>query len=137
MAYDATRKCVVLFGGSVPDLKGLGGDTWEWDGRLWTQVEDSGPPPMAGHSMAYDTRHSYVLLYSGVGKSPGGPTSAWDGTAWKPLSRVGPRAYPLRSHSTWRGNGAHAVLIEVHGWPVSAERFQRCGHVGYRGHGCD
>ena len=29
------------------------GDTWEWDGRFWIQVADSGPAPRGRHAMAY------------------------------------------------------------------------------------
>lgn len=43
-AYDSRRKRVVLFGGKLPSPdKTRFGDTWEWDGKVWTT-----PPPMPG-----------------------------------------------------------------------------------------
>jgi hypothetical protein len=41
MTYDSDRKRTMLFGGSPGN--GLSGDTWEWNGDLWMQVEDIGP----------------------------------------------------------------------------------------------
>jgi hypothetical protein len=38
VAYDPTRERMVLFGGKLPNpSKVLFQDTWEWDGRRWTQ----------------------------------------------------------------------------------------------------
>ena len=37
MAYDSNRDRVVLFGGGV-ERQRLG-DTWEWDGKVWTLAE--------------------------------------------------------------------------------------------------
>jgi len=52
MAYDSDRDRVVLFGGGVfvpvgPDdypTEMPGQDTWEFDGEIWMQLEDMGPP---------------------------------------------------------------------------------------------
>ncbi len=38
MAYDSTRQRIVLFGGRLVGTRF--GDTWEWDGANWTQVQD-------------------------------------------------------------------------------------------------
>lgn len=44
MAFNSERSRVVLFGGSSSSDV-LVGDTWEWDGSFWTQMEDIGPAP--------------------------------------------------------------------------------------------
>lgn len=37
MAYDAARSKIVLHGGS--DGQKILDDTWEWDGKHWTQIK--------------------------------------------------------------------------------------------------
>ena len=41
-AYDSNRRRVVLFGGSRNQPGTFFGDTWEWDGSYWTQMDDIG-----------------------------------------------------------------------------------------------
>jgi hypothetical protein len=55
---------IVLFGGndSSKDL----GNTWEWDGKHWTQKQDMGPGPRKHSSMAYDSKRDRVVLFGGV-----------------------------------------------------------------------
>ncbi|MFN2508239.1 MAG: hypothetical protein ABR589_05650, partial [Chthoniobacterales bacterium] len=57
MAYDATRKVVVLFGGFNPTGPNGGalGDTWIWNGTNWIQQEPAASPPRRyGAGFAYD-----------------------------------------------------------------------------------
>jgi hypothetical protein len=63
MAYDATRGVTVLFGGL--DSAGLNGQTWEWNGTIWTQRVLSGPSPRNGHAMAYDATRGVAVLFGG------------------------------------------------------------------------
>jgi hypothetical protein len=43
MAFDATRRRVLLFGGH--DGERVFGDLWSWDGEAWTRLEDAEPRP--------------------------------------------------------------------------------------------
>src|SRR6202007_3285520 len=75
------------------------GDTWEWDGKLWSQVADTGPAPRAFHGMAYDPAGGRVLVFGGSSATAeANPTPAqyisdtwgWDGEAWIQLADTGP-----------------------------------------------
>lgn len=81
MAYDSSRKRVVVYGG-IGNANQYLTDTWEWDGTLWTQVANSGPSNLGGHAMTYDKRNGYCLLY-------GGPTWTWDGNDWTQRNEIG------------------------------------------------
>ena len=95
MAFDAARQRVVLFGGD--SLGGsLFGDTWEWDGAHWTQVEDTGPAPRAGHALVYDTSRSRIVLFGGGLPALRGDTWEWDGQGWTQVEDSGPE--PRQGH---------------------------------------
>jgi hypothetical protein len=65
-AFDSKRGKVVIFGGCCAAGVGLVGDTWEWDGRRWTQVAAAAAPsPRNGHAMVYDPRARAILLFGG------------------------------------------------------------------------
>lgn len=92
-AYDATRKQVVLFGGSTPS-KSLN-DTWVWNGELWTQLEDIGPSARSDHALAFDSIRERVVLFGGsTGSATGSAVLAdtweWDGTEWTQMADTGP-----------------------------------------------
>jgi hypothetical protein len=119
MAYDPTRKSLILFGGgkggggATTTTYGLLGDTWEWncDTRKWAQLyPKSSPEPRCGHDMVTDSGRRKILLIGGYRSSgaytyptPGAPRSAddlssgiweWDGsnTTWTnrtPVSLAG------------------------------------------------
>lgn len=113
MAYDRNRKRLVLFGGyrSENGKRVRLGDTWEWDGRSWTQMDAGGPSARNGAAMAYDTDRRRVVLFGGSGNS--GDTWEWDGSHWTPIvpaqteARFNPAmAYDRREH----------LLIRFGGW---------------------
>jgi hypothetical protein len=52
---------IALFGGSPQS-----GDTWEFDGKHWTQRQDIGPGPRSAHSMAFDIVRSRIVLFGGA-----------------------------------------------------------------------
>lgn len=67
------------------------GDTWEWDGNDWTQVEDVGPSARELHGMVYAPDRKRTVLFGGAGTA--GPLSdTWerDTTRWTHLQDVGP-----------------------------------------------
>lgn len=100
LAFDSSRGCAVLFGGSL--LAGMQTgvgyqDTWELRGGTWTQVfPGTNPGGRWGHAMAYDSRRARSVLVGGSGPGPGpGPfadTWAFDGTNWTMISAAGPSA---------------------------------------------
>lgn len=85
--YDSARGRVVLFGGS--DGSTLFGDTWEYDGGNWAEIQtDSAPSPRRGHAMAYDTQRERTVLFGGVtDDTVANDTWEFDGVDW---IKVGP-----------------------------------------------
>lgn len=67
IAYDPDRAVTVLFGGQNAFAFGTGllGDTWEWDGAAWTQVQAPGPPARSFVKMVYDTARKRLVLFGG------------------------------------------------------------------------
>lgn len=65
MVYDPIRKVTVLFGGTDSD-RNLFNDTWEYDGKLWRNIETSkAPSARFMHSMTYDNKREVVVLFGG------------------------------------------------------------------------
>lgn len=84
MCYDAARGQVVLFGGNdnASSLSSLG-DTWLWNGTVWTQVAGSGPPPRFGAVMTYNPARRAVILFGGENSQGAlSDTWTWDGVNW-------------------------------------------------------
>jgi len=83
MIFDSHRGVAVLFGGDFWDEQTpvapphfiVYGDTWEWDGVQWRQLNLSGPGPAPryGHAMAYDSKRRKVVLFGGTLYSHAGP----------------------------------------------------------------
>ncbi len=100
-AYDSSRNCTVLFGGSLQDGTVLG-DTWEWDGMNWKQQADFGPDPRREHAMMFDDSRNRVVLFGGITQRPNpaggvtqswlGDTWEWDGSRWLQRQNMGPQA---------------------------------------------
>lgn len=63
MAYDAARGVTVLVGGyNGVDL----GDTWEWNGTIWTHRPTSGPTARYHHAMSGDSSRGVMVLFGGL-----------------------------------------------------------------------
>jgi hypothetical protein len=90
MAYDESRKRVLLFGG-VDNTNMMFSDTWEWDGASWRQLQATGPSPRAGHSLVYDAARRRVVMYGG-GDSQSALDELWEwnGVAWTARAAAGP-----------------------------------------------
>ena len=102
MAYDPSRKSLILYGGidydkGTPErpLPPAFGDTWEWtDTGKWTQLKPATSPHQVGLSqpgMVTDTARSKILLWGGYASAADGTYGAgvddlweWDGatTTW-------------------------------------------------------
>src|SRR5687767_12320479 len=64
MAYDIGRGRAVLFGGW--DNATYFGDTWEWNGVAWTQIQSLvSPSPRWRHAMTYDPGRQRIVLFGG------------------------------------------------------------------------
>ncbi len=83
MAFDPLRQRVVMFGG-YSHLTGPFGDTWEWDGSCWTQVDDSGPSARESAAMAYDGSRQRVVMHGGFTEPQLADNGIWewDGVTW-------------------------------------------------------
>ena len=81
MAHDTARGKTVLFGGAGP---GILGDTWEWDGARWIQLQPkTSPSPRYYHAMNYDAARGRVVLFGGQdSQSNLSDTWKWDGNNW-------------------------------------------------------
>lgn len=89
LAYHPAGARPVLFAADA----NLGvGETWEWDGELWSMAADSGP--LARHRAALiDAGDGSVLLFGGQrGAQPLGDTWSWDGSLWTQVEDSGPSA---------------------------------------------
>jgi hypothetical protein len=133
MAYDAARGEVVMFGGGGRDGSSLG-DTWTWNGSIWTRRSPAGSPSARrGAAMTCfpspvsDTPEppsstggcaDGILLFGGFGPGgqgdlsvgPFGDTWTWDGSTWtQERQATGPSA---RSRASMTHDGAgHIVLF--------------------------
>ncbi|HTA78263.1 MAG TPA: kelch repeat-containing protein, partial [Terracidiphilus sp.] len=88
MVYDATHNQVVMFGGFNSTSQRLG-DTWVWNGTIWTNVTPASPAnsPSARDAavMVYDAAQGNVVLFGGStlgSPSAVGDTWVWNGTTW-------------------------------------------------------
>jgi hypothetical protein len=116
MAYDWLRAKVVLFGGRGPGAISVFGDTWEWDGTVWTQLSPMvAPAARSGHAMAFDVLRGRTVLFGGLTYAGmASDTWEWDGTAWSP---VAVQAAPPPRY-------AHAMAYDlVHGQVVMTGGF--------------
>ncbi len=126
---------VLLFGGGNVGNNGPAmplGDTWQFDGSTWIQVNPGGvgqPEPRIGAAMAWDGQH--FVLFGGLGEDssgnaiPLGDTWIWTGSEWvqacgQPLAACGPTprvlggfAYLASTDPNQRG----ALLVGGLGFP--------------------
>jgi hypothetical protein len=89
MAFDPTRRVVVLFGG-WNQTQGYLGDTWEWNcaARSWTRISPStSPTARQGGRMMYDPAGGRMILFGGVDANTFyNETWQYTGSSWGRLS---------------------------------------------------
>ena len=73
MDYDSVN--VLLYGGLGT---GAFGDTWAWDGKHWTQLQDIGPVPRSYLGMTYDSVRQRVVLFGGQNSSSSPLGDTWE-----------------------------------------------------------
>jgi hypothetical protein len=101
MTYDSVRRRLILYGGNRVlfgrnrnDNEYLS-DTWEWDGRKWSQIDTPGPPARAEAVLIFDVSRRRSVLFGGHtmtenGRKWLGDTWEWDGTRWQAVDVNGP-----------------------------------------------
>jgi hypothetical protein len=99
-AFDATQNRMLLVGGIQPSPSTILGQTWSWNGTLWTQLSPAGGTiPRWGHGMVRNTQNNRLIVFGG--RSPtlsafANDTQEWTGTAWQTISTpVAPSARHL------------------------------------------
>ena len=97
MAWDPVRERVLLFGGGGGP--GVAGDTWTWNGAVWSKVAVPGPAARFQSAMVHDVARRRLVLFGGQR----GDTWEWDGADWS--LRV-----PAASPST---RSAHAMAYDA------------------------
>ena len=99
---------VILFGGmsslnlNPPPV--IFDNSWEWDGKHWTQRQDIGPTPRWGHVMCFDSERKSIVLFGGL-SSPDALQQNFLGDTWEHLDTTvatpdpgttpGPRPGPI------------------------------------------
>ena len=91
MVYDGTN--VLLFGGQNTSALGFPGalteyfaDTWQWDGKHWTQLQDIGPAPRLPAGMTFDSARNRSVLFGGSNQT-GNLGDTWE--LYDPNAKVG------------------------------------------------
>jgi hypothetical protein len=96
MTFDSVRGVCVLFGGiAVPQPNEFTyfGDTWTWDGSVWTRVSNTGPSPRRRVAMTFDALQGRAIIFGGerAGGSALDETCLWDGAVWSQMAGAQPR----------------------------------------------
>lgn len=113
MVFDASRNCVVLFGGY--DGKYLF-DTWEWDWQIWRQKAPlMSPSPRFDAAYAYDSAQKRVFLHGGDIGVSSFSNETWSYTTAARLTRFGEGC----------GGNPPVSLDAVQGsFPITGKTFQ-------------
>lgn len=88
MTHVASTGRTLLWGGLGDE--GFSNETWEWDGEGWVQVGDTGPRPIEGAGIAFDSLRNVVVLFTRDFNTNVRETWEWDGEAWTQVEDTGP-----------------------------------------------
>lgn len=113
MAYDSHRDRIILFGGDV--FANLG-DTWEFDGQTWNQIDTAdSPSARKGHVLIYDSLRRRVVLFGGRDDN-GLRSDTWehDGQNWALSAASGP---PARERAGMAFDSDRGVAVLFGGGP--------------------
>jgi hypothetical protein len=82
MAYDAARREIIMFGGTLISGVRLN-DTWSWVHGVWTRLDPPvSPGERDGMGMVYDSARQEMVLFGGYQPIVTGDTWTWDGSTW-------------------------------------------------------
>jgi hypothetical protein len=113
LSYDAARQQTLLFGGfDSSDSDIYLGDTWTWDGSVWTQhTPPSAPSARVSAAAAYDPVTQLVYLYGGAGGGGElGDLWVWDGSTWQQVEASGAPGPRRDAKLAWDGARRRGVL---------------------------
>lgn len=117
-AYDAALRKVVMFGGSgasdgsgPPPPSATFGDTWEWDGRQWTEIGADAPPARDHVTMDFDVVRNGLVLIGGYAPGSGQLGDVWQrvGSRWSRVTAANTPA--LAGHRVIFDTKASRLLI--------------------------
>lgn len=117
MAYDEARQEAVLFGGGDPDDESSAlGDTWVFDGELWTErAPDTAPPPGKDAEAAYDPVRAEVVMLTVGDPDPRRPdTWVWNGSTW--IERSPTRAPKVTRFFNVAWDESRQAVVLYGGW---------------------
>lgn len=132
MVYDSIRQRIILFGGRsrVGGKISQLGDTWEFDGKTWTQVNNSGPLARSHHGMFFDKARGETIVLGGENTAASylGDCWCWDGNQWKtletplpfPRSRFFISPFSFGNFFLFGGNSPHGALQNT--WHLGSEQ---------------
>jgi hypothetical protein len=89
MAFDSARGVTVMFGQNTGQQSGL----WEWNGNVWLERIEPGPPRLGAASMVYDSARGVCVVFGGYNNQTSTYSSVtweWNGQTWKSRSSTGP-----------------------------------------------
>jgi len=91
MGYDLVRGVTVLAAGYQENVGALG-DTWEFDGAVWTQVAGATLPNRCCMGLAYVASTGRMVTFGGLSNSFSalGDTLEYDGATWATTAAIGP-----------------------------------------------
>ncbi|MCG3130177.1 MAG: hypothetical protein FLDDKLPJ_00926 [Phycisphaerae bacterium] len=124
MAYDSARAVTILFGGNTKrTARRFNGETWEWDGRRWTLVADTGPAPRIEHKIVYDEDRKVAILYGGQGVDGQNFSDLWewDGVEWRERQVEFPQ--PSRHSHAMAYDSDRKRMVIFGGWGEHSERL--------------
>jgi hypothetical protein len=118
LAYHASQRRVVMFGGSARDVTNRHPSSlWAWDGRRWTCLSSEAPPGRADAFLEYDRSRDRLVLFGGRRYDADGSvtfmtdTWEWDGRTWALRDRAGPAP---RIHGAVAYDSSRKAIL-VHG----------------------
>jgi len=150
LAYDSSRRTVVLFGGTQGGIT----DTWEWNGLAWTQTvtrpQDLIPPVYAppyantpagrvNHALTFDAARQRTVLFGGDDGYPGTgeQSETWEYGGSVPLwaQQFPAHSPPARLLAALAFDAGHGASVLFGGYGTACTGPELWPSSGI--HGCD